>query len=347
MPEGTEKAKFRTPQRTLEVVPRLWPDEYSLLEAVHEYVPNVPKPLIRHGWNSALHAYVPGEPLGYLHPRGKKALSDTLLRRIAKVMRRIAAVPAGSLPPLPVDWPGNGDSEGFLQRLVSFSEEKVQRRYQSRFGELFDSLGIPEDAVSRFRDRAAHLDRWPTGLTTRDFCLVHADLHRDNLILCGKRIYVLDWELALYGDPLHELATHVVRMGYTPDEQSRLIKQWQYLAEPRHQRGMDADLQVYTDFEYAQSVFADTMRAAAGLRTRPTESALEGAAQTVRRALRNAEAPLKLEGVPDLRETTAALRTWAKGSRRTRRWVVRDPRAARPVLAWGVQTAAPALSAGQ
>ncbi|MFF9816708.1 hypothetical protein [Streptomyces sp. NPDC014006] len=37
---------------------------------------------------------------------------------------------------------------------------------------------------------------------------------------------MIDWELALFGDALHDLATHLVRKGYDKDEQARMAAPW-------------------------------------------------------------------------------------------------------------------------
>ncbi|MFC7221310.1 phosphotransferase family protein [Streptomyces polyrhachis] len=315
--EGTTHVKFRTPLRTLEVVPRLWTDEYTLLQAIRPYVENVPLPLARHGhWT--VHSYVNGDPLGYLFPRREQPLDDKLLRLIAELMRTVASVPKAALPPVRPDWPTRDDSRGFLHRLITFSEEQVRKRYLPEFGVLFARLGIPDDAITRFRDRARKL-------SARSLCLVHADLHRDNIIKQGPDLHILDWELALYGDPLHELATHLVRMGYDENERKRMRGYWADEALPAHSNALDDDLPVYLDFECVQSVLTDTMRAARSLRPQPSASALEGAAGAIRRALAKAERPLDLPWIPDEGKTIDALCEWQSqpGNRPGRRLLSR------------------------
>jgi thiamine kinase-like enzyme len=54
-------------------------------------------------------------------------------------------------------------------------------------------------------------------LTPRPFRLVHADVHRKN---------ILDGELALLGDPVYDLAVHLHEMGYLPEEERRAVAGW-------------------------------------------------------------------------------------------------------------------------
>ncbi|MGJ3560123.1 phosphotransferase family protein [Streptomyces sp. INA 01156] len=75
---------------------------------------------------------------------------------------------------------------------------------------LFVALGVPEDALTGLAGRIPAMAR-------RSYSLLHTDLHRDNLIVSSggdPPLICVDWELATYGDPLHDLATHLVRMRY-------------------------------------------------------------------------------------------------------------------------------------
>ncbi|NGN64094.1 aminoglycoside phosphotransferase family protein [Streptomyces sp. A7024] len=292
-------AKFRIPLRTLEVVPRCWEDEQDVLDAVQGHVRHVPTPLARVGKKQALHTYVEGLPLGYRYARGDR-IDQRVLVRIVEVMKQIADVPSAAVPPRPQGWPKSGDSPEFLRQLVRFAEQRVRQRYRSDFGGLFDSVGIPHDVVTRFDKPAA-------GLARRDFCLLHTDLHRGNLVLLpgGDELLVIDWEIALYGDPLHELATHLVRMGYRDEEWETVVELWKQRFGRGHE--IDYDLAVYVAFERAQSVLTDTMRAAQSLKSHPSPWALAGAAENISRALAVAEIQ-----PPKQREISQALRAWLR-----------------------------------
>lgn len=307
-----ELAKFRTRLRTIEVVPRLWRDEAEVLRAVTPYLP-VPRPLetLR---GRALHSFVAGGTLGERVPRGE-ALPESTLRGIAALFGRMAAAPDSELPARPADWPEDGDSEGFLQRLADFAEHDVHLRNRPEFGGLFAELGIPLDAVSRFRIKAG-------SLRPRPFGLLHTDIHRENLLLPdGGGLCLIDWENALYGDPLHDLATPLVRMDYGPGERRRMVALWRQEMAGSGLTGRlagldgrlahtDDDLGVYLDFEYAQSVYPDTMRAARALPRRPCDEDYERATARVHRALRRVRGPLGLTSVPGPRSVNRALRDW-------------------------------------
>lgn len=303
--------KFRTRLRTVEVVPRAWYDEGTVLSAVGPYLPAVPRPLTslrRH----ALHTYVEGAALAAAAPP-PGPVGDSVLRRVATLLATLTDVPAAALPPLPPDWPRSGDSTGFLQHLATFAHERVHLGNLRRFGGLFDALRVPADAVERFRNEAKRL-------TPRPYALLHSDVHRANLIV-GRdgALTLVDWENALYGDPLHELATHVVRMEYPAPERARLLGWWRHAMRRRghagHFAAMERDFALYVDFEYAQSVFPDTMRAALALPWHARDEHFHAASRRVHRALSRARAPLHLVSVPGPREVNAALRAWHRKHR--------------------------------
>ncbi|MEU6476312.1 phosphotransferase [Streptomyces sp. NPDC047017] len=298
------RLKYRVPLATVEVVPRIWPWEPDILEVVCRYLREVPRCLAVLG-DRSLHVYRRGRVLSEHNPDGR--VEERLMRQFAAFFARTARVPAEALPPLPPDWPAHGDSDGFLRWLVAFTEERVHRTNRERFGALFTAVGIPEDAMDGFR-RRHH------GLTSRPFTLLHTDVHRANVVVRRGRITVIDWELAIYGDPLHDLATHIVRMGYDKEEQARMTGLWAEAMTraglPELTAGLHDDLGVYLAFEYAQSVFPDVMRAALALPAAAGPDHFRAAARRVARALGRAREPLRLVDLPDDDRIVRALRQW-------------------------------------
>ncbi|WP_240203694.1 phosphotransferase family protein [Streptomyces actuosus] len=305
---GRVRAKFRVPSDTVEVLPRHW-REPEVLSAVCARLDGVPRCLADLGqWS--VHEYVVGTVLAEETPKGP--VGPVRAAELAAFFARLAAVPADALPPRPADWPASGDSQGFLERLARFTEERVHRRNRERFGELFDALGIPDDLMRRFLRSVPHL-------TGRPFVLLHTDVHRANVVVTrtpdGERLSVLDWELSLYGDPLHDLATHLVRMAYDDDERARVTDLWAEAMERAGHTpliaGLDPDLTAYLRFEYVQSVFPDVMRPAVDLPRAALTEDYARAAERIGDALRRAGTALDgaLEPVGGA-DVVRALRRW-------------------------------------
>nr|WP_229871015.1 aminoglycoside phosphotransferase family protein [Streptomyces phaeofaciens] len=313
-PAGTD-VTVRIPRAdVLPVVIRTWRDEAAILDAVHSVpvLPPVHAPAcLKQGKGFAIHSYVEGVPLSTVCGNGKPV--DTLLvQALAELLARMTWVRRSALPPLPAGWPANDtDSQGFLRTLARCADEQIRRPKWNDFGGLFKALGIPDRALLDFADRVPAMARRP-------YSLLHADLHRDNLIVSfdgTPPLICVDWELATYGDPLHDLATHLVRMRYPEYQWDEVIEAWAAAMRrirPAAVNGLGKDLRHYLDFERAQSVYPDVMRAAHSLEGAFSPKNLDEATVEVERALLAAAEPLRLRNVPKAPEIEGALFRWLK-----------------------------------
>jgi len=305
-PGTSVTVRVRRPE-ALPVVIRTWQDEAVILRAVEGVLPHVPRCLVR-GDGFSINSYVEGVALSSICGNGKPL--DTMhIRALARLLAQMSQVRRGALPPLPRIWPRNDtDSRGFLRTLAHLADQQIRQPNRAAFGGLFAALGIPEDALAEFAARVPAMARRP-------YSLLHADLHRDNLIVCAgeQPLICVDWELATYGDPLHELATHLVRMRYPDHQQLEVVAAWAEAMQevrPSAVAGLNKDLWHYLAFERAQSVFPDVMRAARSLEDSFTQKSLDQATAEVRRALEAAADPLRLRRVPGEKEIEGALFRW-------------------------------------
>ncbi|QNP71331.1 aminoglycoside phosphotransferase family protein [Streptomyces roseirectus] len=293
----------------LPVVIRTWQDEGAILKAVLPHLPHVPTCLLR-AEDFSVHSYVNGVPLSTVCGNGK-LVDSRLVSALTGLLTQMTRVRRTALPPLPSGWPTHGsDSQAFLKTLAREADRQVRMPNWREFGGLFSSLGVPEDALTRFAERVPAMARRP-------YSLLHTDLHRDNLILPYASqdggLVSVDWELATFGDPLQDLATHLVRMRYPAQQWDEVIGSWESAmrgARPAAVTGFDTDLRHYLDFERAQSLYPDVMRAARWLEASFTQRDLDRATREVERALQTAERPLRLRGLPGREEIERALFRW-------------------------------------
>ncbi|MFE3587373.1 phosphotransferase [Streptomyces niveus] len=305
---GTQVMLRRRHPDVLPVVLRTWPDESEILGALKGRLRNVPECLVRTD-EFAVHSYVEGVPLSTICSDGRP-LDTRLLQALAGMLAEMTAVRRAQLPELPAAWPKDGATRSFLRTLAVLTDQQVRRPARAVFGGLFAALGVPENAMNEFAGRVPPM-------CTRPFSLLHTDLHRDNVILSHVTskapLICVDWELASYGDPLHDLATHLVRMRY-PDRQWDCVKEaWARAmreVRPEVVNGLETDLQHYLDFERAQSVYPDVMRAAQSLGRAAEPVGLEKATEAVQAALELARGPLRLGGVVGAAEISKALYRW-------------------------------------
>ncbi|MEU6098991.1 phosphotransferase [Streptomyces sp. NPDC047079] len=308
------RGKVREPRSNL-----LWFDrrcfasEEDLLHALHGRIPGIPDLIEVAGMR--LQRFVEGRTLGSLHASGR-AIPDGIAAQILGLFRHMVGIAPEGLTVerqcAPHDRPDDGDTAGFLERLICFAEERVYQENLPRFPGLFASLGLDDDSFRRLRKHVA-------GLTERPFCLLHADLHRENFVVDDEgRLWTIDWELAMIGDPLYDLATHLHLMRYPSAQAALMVSRWREVAEeerPGSSRGLEEDLPRLLDLKRAQSVFTDLVRATQTLDARPEfgERLLPQQATRVRRVLVAGAEPLGLDPVPSHEDVMAVLGRLGEG----------------------------------
>lgn len=303
--------KIREPrERLLWFDRRCFKSEYELLYDLQRRIDVIPEVAPVGGVD--LQRFVEGVTLAERHPSGE-AVPGAVSAQILELFRQLLAVTSVTLLVKrncePMDRAKEGDSNAFLERLIVFTKEHVYRRNLPEYKGLFDDLGIGPNSFEYLRK---HVD----GLAERPFCLLHADLHRENFILDSEgKVWAIDWELAMLGDPLYDLATHLHLMRYPVQQEREIIQRWCAIAEEVREgssEGWIEDLPRLLDYKKAQSLFTDVIRETQSLvvtggfdRRRLREASLK-----VRDVLWAAAVPLGLTSRPSLLEIEAALLRW-------------------------------------
>ncbi|MFD8247398.1 phosphotransferase [Nocardia sp. NPDC059691] len=228
---------------------RQWP-EPAVLIAIEPFVAAAP----RLRWESVhpayqIHDYIDGDLLDRIAPRGVRVPAH-VPADVAALFGELRRIPRDLLPPVEPDW---GDEPAGFARRLSAVTARVHRDSSAEFGELYRRLGVPDQPLEHI------LAAWDT-LEARPFRMLHADVHRKNMIVRNDRVVFLDWEFALYGDPVYDVATHLHKMGYLPEEQEAFLAAW-VAAEPEAAIGRwRRDLRTYLAHERVKSVVVDAVR---------------------------------------------------------------------------------------
>ncbi|MEU6283147.1 aminoglycoside phosphotransferase family protein [Streptomyces sp. NPDC047028] len=307
-PPGTRVTVRLRPADAPPLAIRTWDGERELLRAVRRALPDVPECLAE-GDGYTVHSHVDGTPLARVCPDGKP-VGALHLTALADLFATLVQVRGTALPPLPPAWPRNHtDSQAFLRTLAHLADRQVRRPNWPRFGGLFTALGVPEDALLRLAGRVPAMARRP-------YSLFHGDLHRHNLLVPPggePSLLPVGWEPAGYGDPLHDLAVHLVRMRYPDHQRDEVVDTWADAVRrvrPTAVHGLARDLPHYLAFERAQSVYPGVIRAAQSLAESFDEQSLDRATAAVHAALTAAAGPLGLGRVPGEPEIERVLLRW-------------------------------------
>jgi aminoglycoside phosphotransferase (APT) family kinase protein len=229
----------------------IWP-ESSVLRTIRDSVANAPRLLYATDQpRFQVIECIDGELLDSVAPRGV-LVPEHVIEDVAEAFGQLSAIHREEAPPLPLDWPDDSRTADFAHRLSAITAG-VYRRFEPEFVELFGWLGIPSDPLALIQAR------WET-LRPRPFKLLHTDIHRKNLILSHGRTYFLDWELALWGDPVYDLAVHLHKMGYSPSEYDALTAAWLAAVPADVSEGWEQDLPTYLAHERVKSAVVDTVR---------------------------------------------------------------------------------------
>nr|WP_083905772.1 phosphotransferase [Nocardia transvalensis] len=247
---GARAVNVRIPIEGADVMDyRQWP-EPQVLAVVASRVTSVPA---LH-WVSVcpayqIHEYIDGEVLDQLAPRGRP-LPAHVPSDVARLFAQLRAIPREALPYAPGGL--DDDPQRFARRVWGASRQ-AYRDHRSSFHHLFRRLRIPADPFEP-------LDESCNSLQARQFRLTHGDLHRKNMIIRDGETVFLDWELALYGDPLYDVAIHLHKMNYLPAERERFVAAWTAAEPDAAHSGWEHDVEIYLAQARVRSAVLDAVR---------------------------------------------------------------------------------------
>ena len=110
-----------------------------------------------------------------------------------------------------------------------------------------ESIGLTKDLLLKFKDHGVSDER----------CLrfIHGDITPDNIISASDGYYLIDWELATYGDVAYEIANHLMSVEYTASAKADLIERISIsLNEDREV--ITNDVNTYIEFENIRRCFS-------------------------------------------------------------------------------------------
>ncbi|MFK4223847.1 phosphotransferase [Streptomyces sp. NPDC019890] len=310
-----KRGKLRSPREGL-----LWFDrryfasEDRLLIALRGRITRIPECLeIAEGL--CLQGFIEGRTLGS-RSLTNRPLAAHHVHQLGRLFEELVAIKPDELEAVEricasEDRPVDGDSSAFLRRLIHFTEHQVYRSLADRFGTLFSELGIRDNALDGLKTASADL-------VARPSALLHGDLHRENFIVdSAGDLWTIDWELAMIGDPLYDLATHLHLMRYSKMEEGRIVDVWRAAVEsarPGSSEGLERDLPVLVSYKRAQSLYTDVIRTAVALApgSKPNWQLLPRAAWRIHHVLKAAAEPLDLHAVPTPWQIAAVYQHWLR-----------------------------------
>jgi thiamine kinase-like enzyme len=171
---------------------------------------------------------------------------------VIAMIQRLHLVRAEDLPSTFTDWPSDGDSTGIFRRLMA-NTQRVYDESVEMFGWLYDEIGVPQNPLAAVEAEAE-------SLSSRPFRLCHCDIHRKNVIIRRGSTYFLDWEHALFGDPVYDLAVHMHKMSYPAAAEAEILELARDRLESNTTTALEQDIELYRRHERMKSVIVDAVR---------------------------------------------------------------------------------------
>ena len=113
--------------------------------------------------------------------------------------------------------------------------------------EKLESIGLNKELLLRFKERT--IDE------SRSLRLIHGDVSPENIICSSDGYYLIDWELATFGDIAYEIANHLIAVEYTPTSKADLIDRVS-LSLGENKDGLTNDINSYIEFENTRRCFS-------------------------------------------------------------------------------------------
>lgn len=279
---------------------RLW-REPAVLAGIAPHVGHIPGLL--HACDLGrfqVHQFAVGDVLNQVAPRGTP-VADHVIDDVVELFAQLCAVPRGSLPRVS-GWPTGDDTAGVARALSDFTQ-RLFERFRDEYGPLYASLGFPPDPLAPIRDLWRSLARRPLRFT-------HSDVHRKNIIVADGRSVFLDWELSLWGDPVYDLAVHLHKMEYLPEEQSTMLARWAARLPAESTAGWEADLDRYLAHEQVKSAIVDSVRYAQAFARRDFQDPPDELIEKLTTKINNARNHWAVAERTDKTEIGGLLRAW-------------------------------------
>ena len=188
-------------------------------------------------------------------------LPDWVVVRMCDVMKRLHGLDTKDFGPSARLNVPEGNSEAFFIRIAEMYRRIIDSN-KLKYHSLFASVGIPDDAITGVIERVCVTAK-------RRFALCHCDLHRKNIVVRDNDgdLALLDWELALVGDPCYDLAIHLQKMRYEPQQEDLFLCLYLHSMKCEERDIWLRDIKAYRMLETFKYACIDLMRLAEMVQT--------------------------------------------------------------------------------
>jgi aminoglycoside phosphotransferase (APT) family kinase protein len=231
--------------------------EHAVLRAIEESTFEVAAPRILAlgesypGDRFAIHTYVGSHDIGRAPRHPENGLLPHEADGLVDQLCALTGVDYTQVDPLA----GEGGFYRWLrEQLVSLVRDLPKESQQ-----LARRLGLPD--ADRLRQILARHE-----VSERRPALLHGALNPWNLVRRDDRLAltIIDWEMALVGDPLYDLVRHVHLTPTRPEIRDRMFRRWERVLPAEYTHAWRRDWPMYRWIEIVRSAYIDLDRLVTG-----------------------------------------------------------------------------------
>jgi thiamine kinase-like enzyme len=200
-----------------------------------------------------LHGFIDGHlvnDLYYFH----KPLPNYFPRILGKQMQVLHSLNISH------DFPGyhhiiakSPDTRGFYSYLINHVSN-LYKGFRRQYNLMYNSFMFPSDPFAAVAEDLMQIN-------PREFVLCHCDIHRKNLLTTQPlQFIILDWEMALIGDPFYDIAVHFHKMGYSQPQKELFVASYYNYKDTEFYEKFLNEIEIYVRLEQVKSAIVDSVR---------------------------------------------------------------------------------------
>ena len=220
--------------------------ENMVLKYLQDYDLNIPQLLFYDERNNILlEKYIEGETLDKKFSV-EAMIPKTILSEISEIMGKLHSVNLSRFP-----YP-YGYTTFSVQSFYVFVHDQIYDVCNSLYTESKELLNVLKEDLDKFfsTTHKSFSERLPV--------LCHCDVHRKNLLVDkDDRLWLLDWELALIGDPLYDIAIHFQKMRYNTAEKEIFFRHYCEVTGLEYSQSILDQVEIYRLMEAVKYAVVD------------------------------------------------------------------------------------------
>lgn len=251
---GGQKYVLRIPLTNCDVMDIRVIPETKVLGFVNKY--HLPSPRLIYsdpGQRFYLHSFINGPLLNDLYYY-REPLPNHIPIILGKQMQALHSLD------ISVAFPGyhhivarSPDTRIFYSYLINHVSS-LYKGFRKEYISIYNNLRFPSDPFAAIAEDLLHL-------SPREFVLCHCDIHRKNLIIeQPQQLIMLDWEMALIGDPFYDIAVHFHKMGYSRPQKELFIASYYNNTDAELYNRVLSEIEIYVRLEQIKSAIVDSVR---------------------------------------------------------------------------------------